>query len=99
MNIGVGNKKHGAKGIYVGRPTALGNPFLPSTRGVGETLVKYRSWLDAQLEAGNENVEAMLDSIAAAAHKQEEVTLVCWCSPAPCHADIIREVVLERYSK
>jgi hypothetical protein len=37
--ITVGNKKHGAKGICVGRPSPLGNPFTMQGEATGTTVI------------------------------------------------------------
>lgn len=44
--IKVGNKKHGARGIYVGRPPPLGNPFTMQGEETRAQVIRaYEDWL------------------------------------------------------
>ena len=72
-------------GVYVGRPTKWGNPFKIGKDGTREEVVKkYRLWL-------------MDDPILMADVKYELKghNLICWCSPLPCHADILLKIANE----
>jgi len=65
--------------VYVGRPTALGNRFAIGKDGNrAEVIEKYRLY---QLPSVS---EPMLASLRGK-------DLVCWCSPQPCHADLLLE--------
>lgn len=90
--VHVANRHHGAHGVYVGRPTPIGNPF-PRKPGEprGATLVRYRRWLWAQLQSDTPARRAMERLLAHA--RERELTLVCSCAPAPCHAEIIRDAL------
>jgi len=93
--ITVGNKRNGAKGIYVGRPSALGNPFIVGRDGPAGSLIEpYRSWLAERISQKDTKVLAALQEIKSQVEAQGSITLVCWCSPNPCHANVIRETVL-----
>lgn len=95
-NITVGNRRHGDRGIYVGRPSALGNPFVVGVDGAAGTLIApYRRWLRARIKAGDEPVLRALFEIAIELAERGSVQLVCWCSPRPCHADAIRDILGE----
>lgn len=77
-----------ADAIYVGRPTAWGNPFVVGEYGrQGECVELYRAWI---------NEPAQRDLRERARVKLSGRDLVCWCSspsaPAPCHADILLSV-------
>jgi len=92
--IRIENKKtyHG-DGVYIGRPSLLGNPFKVGEDGEREEVIaKYRRWLWEQIKLKNE-VYLELKRIAALA-KQGDITLICWCAPKPCHADILRSAVM-----
>ena len=81
-------------GVYVGRPSALGNPFLvgrDSTRA--EVIGRYQLWLRQQWRRGGP-VRQELERLAAKYRRDGRLTLLCWCAPRPCHADVIREAVL-----
>lgn len=76
------NSKDTSLGIYVGRPTKWGNPFIIGelyTRE--ESVAMYRKWLQRKTEEG-------------ALHPEElkGFDLRCWCAPLLCHADVLLEV-------
>lgn len=64
--IQIVNRKtyHGAS-VYVGRPTALGNPFVIGRDGSrADVLQKYRRWLWGAMQSRNETVLAELRRLA-----------------------------------
>lgn len=66
--------------VYIGRPSKWGNPFAIGKDGTREEVIqKYREWAAAR----------GLDKAAAAELRGK--TLACWCSPLPCHGDILAE--------
>ena len=92
----VENKRsyHGP-GIYIGRPSPLGNPYtfphikskfnaIPSP----EPIEAYRLWLWMQLQIDSPQHQL----IAELATKPDGV-LICWCAPAPCHGDVIVKAI------
>ena len=81
-------------GVYVGRPSALGNPFLVGRDGTREDVIaRYRRWLRAQWrQRGAARRE--LERLAAKYQRDRQLTLLCWCAPLPCHADVVREAVV-----
>jgi len=86
-------------GVYVGRPSALGNPCLVGRDGTHEDVIaRYRRWLRAQWRRGGA-VRQELERLAAQYRRDGQLTLLCWCAPRPCHADVIREAVLEMCAK
>jgi hypothetical protein len=76
-------RRHGMPpgAVYVGRPSKWGNPF---TMGVGGTrsqvIARHRIWLCEQPD------------LMAALPELRGRDLVCWCAPAACHADTLREL-------
>ena len=49
--ITVANRRTGAVGEYIGRPSPLGNPFMIGRDGTrDEVIAKYRVWLNDQLQ-------------------------------------------------
>lgn len=75
------NRRRGddvANAVYVGRPTKWGNPFIVGKHGTRDQVVEaYRLWL----LRGNP-LREQLGELAGR-------DLVCWCAPAPCHADVL----------
>jgi Domain of unknown function (DUF4326)/YspA, cpYpsA-related SLOG family len=92
--ITIVNQHHSANvGVYVGRPTPLGNPYRGQRSGPAQALQQYRVWLRRQWQHGGA-VKAALLALARAYQAQGKLTLRCWCAPQPCHAEVIREAVL-----
>jgi len=83
------------RGISVARPTVLGNPFVRGEDGTREEVVaKYREFFAVELRR-NQAVRAAGDRIVEQARKGD-VTLLCWCAPEVCHAEVIAEEVRRR---
>ena len=85
MTIRVVHCKRSQHDIYIGRPSKWGNPFVLGPDGDRATVIqKYREWILTQPE--------LLDALPELYGK----TLGCWCSPMPCHGDVLRELVEQR---
>jgi hypothetical protein len=75
--------------VYIGRPSKFGNPFSHkdgtlaqfrvSTRE--EAIARYREWIPTQ------------PGLMAALPELAGKTLICWCKPAPCHGDVLADLV------
>ena len=91
--IAVGNKKHGARGIYVGRPSPLGNPFTMQGEETRAQVIRdYEDWLAEQLLDPHSAASIEMHRLAALARTQD-LCLVCFCAPKACHADIIKRTI------
>jgi hypothetical protein len=91
--ITVGNKKHGAHGIYVGRPSPLGNPFAMQGEATRAQVIRtYEDWLAEQLLDPHSAASIEMSRLAALARTQD-ICLVCWCAPKACHADSIKRTI------
>lgn len=66
--------------IYVGRPSRWGNPFVGEPRIV--IIEKFRTWIEER--------PYLIKELAALNPKR----LVCWCAPQPCHADVLKELLI-----
>lgn len=83
-------------GIYVGRPSPLGNPYLIGVDGCREIVIeKYRVWLKRQLLDRLSPASKMINNLCTIA-RHADLKLVCWCAPLLCHAEIIKKVIEER---
>ena len=88
------NQAFGEHWVYIGRANSraglpqspLANPFPRRDFGnrPGATLPYYRRWLWKRIEAGDTAVLAALRAIDA------QTVLVCWCTPGPCHGEVVR---------
>jgi hypothetical protein len=94
------NKHHGQwphrRYVYIGRPSALGNPFpVNAGRTREEAVAEFEIYLQQQMEAGNEAILNELERIGAMVldDSGEPVCLQCFCAPKACHGDVIRRVI------
>ena len=96
--IRVTNKRHGATGEYIGRPSPLGNPFVIGRDGTREEVIaKYREWLERAISPGvNDAARAEFTRLWRLCSSQHDLNLMCWCAPSACHGDVIKEK-LEEY--
>jgi hypothetical protein len=72
----------GVEGVYIGRPSRWGNPFVIGKDGTrAEVIEKYRQHVlsSPELLAGLESLRGK--------------TLLCFCKPLPCHGDVLIELV------
>lgn len=77
------NKRDGMPdgAVYVGRPSKWGNPFQVGRDGDrAEVIRKFTMWL---LER---------PMMLASTEELRGKDLVCWCSPEPCHADVLLKI-------
>lgn len=101
--ITVANRRKTAEGEYVGRPSVLGNPFSHQKDTLAEFQVAtredaiacYEEWLRGRLEEKDPFVCGEMNRLYRIA-KRRDLTLLCWCAPSPCHADVIRKILEER---
>ena len=90
--IEVSNKKSGGRGIYIGRPSVLGNPFVIGRDGDREEVIeKYLGWLRNEWRRNGPAKTELLRLAEIAKHGDLELT--CWCAPAPCHGNVIADAI------
>jgi hypothetical protein len=71
--------------VYVGRPSPLGNPFVIGKHGNRDRVVElYGRWLHSRIKEHDPEVTQALEALTDAS------TLVCWCAPNRCHAEMIQ---------
>ena len=106
--INVYNKyKFKGEGIYIGRPSCLGNPFshLEKTKAEykvsnrDEAVDLYEEWLRDQLKVKDGEVRKEMFRLYNKWQSDGKLHLICWCSPKRCHGDVIKKLMLERYKK
>ena len=93
--ITIGNKRHGARGVYVGRPSPLGNPFQMRSEADRAAVIRaYERWLREQLRDESSAASRVIRDLAEQA-RHHDLCLLCWCAPRPCHADVIKRIIEE----
>ncbi len=92
--IRVTNRHKGGKGMYIGRGTALGNPFQDGTRA--DKIRRFRRHAIGLLKSGQPSdfLKAMQE-LKARYDAGEDVEITCSCAPKACHGDIIVELIEE----
>lgn len=78
--------------IYIGRPSDFGNPYSYKENTLAqfkvetreEAISKYREWVMQQPE--------LLEKIKTELRGK---ILGCFCSPAPCHGEVLAEIANE----
>ena len=87
-------------GFYIGRRNGakyhFGNPFPVEKYGRGVCIGMFEKWLRKEdyLEVEPERREWILENLQQLVGKD----LLCWCSPAPCHASVYFKLIEERIS-
>lgn len=67
--------------IYIGRPSKWGNPYVLGRDGGRELVIdRFRQYLKKN---------GLLDDVK---RELEGKHLVCYCSPLPCHGDVLLEI-------
>jgi hypothetical protein len=90
--IKIARKGQGLGGVYVGRPTPLGNPFrLFREEDRNKVVDQYATWLDEQVRRGNPAVTQALEELYRMLKRRGDITLLCFCAPQRCHAEVIAE--------
>lgn len=69
--------------VYIGRPSKWGNPFVVGRDGSREECVqKFRTYITS------DSGRLLRDGL----HTLRGKALGCWCAPAACHGDVLREL-------
>lgn len=78
-------------GIYIGRPSIFGNPFAMKTEADrADVIERYHEWLKYMYQ----HDQLIHDEIHRLVDMKDDIILICWCAPKPCHGDVIKEAVL-----
>ena len=101
MSIKVVNKTWNVQGEYIGRGSPLGNPFRIGRDGTRhEVIRKYERWLcNVLAEDKNSNASREFQRLLQMALRGEDVVLVCFCAPLPCHGYVIKRFLEDRLSR
>ena len=105
--ITVHNKyKFKGEGVYIGRPSCLGNPYSHLEKTIAaykvgdreEAVDLYEVWLREQIRSNPEVRQEML-KLYNKWQDEGELNLVCWCSPKRCHGDVIKGFLTRRFER
>lgn len=82
--------------VYVGRRmpgragSPLGNPYKAGEHD--DPIALYRRWLWQQLQ-GDTPARREIRRLAELHQAGHDLLLGCWCTPAPCHGEIVKAAV------
>ena len=97
----------GGTGVYIGRPSPLGNPFshldnasshVTKVATREEAVARYAGWLDEKLASRDPEVCREMNKLLWMA-REGPLKLLCYCAPKACHGDIIRDRLFQHLSK
>lgn len=71
--------------VYIGRPSKWGNPFVIGRDGTREQVIqKFESYL--------KDSPHLIKDLS----ELEGKTLGCYCSPLPCHGDVLVKFLMNK---
>lgn len=77
------NRRREAFDVDIGRPGKWGNPFVVGKDGTRrEVIQKYRRWIVHEGSYLLKDVQELIGK-----------RLGCYCKPAPCHGDVLVELI------
>lgn len=79
-------------GIYVGRPSPLGNPYPIGPHSRGECIELYEKLLRTAFVPGTPQYREIV-SLTRRYKASNNLILICWCAPLPCHGEIIARYI------
>lgn len=95
--------------IYVGRGSILGNPYTSIQHketkaefvcsSPQESLTKFHEYFREKIITKDKKICDELNRIWKIAKLGQQVNLVCYCAPKPCHANIIKKIIEEKIIK
>jgi len=105
VEINIKNKKtYNGDGEYIARPSPLGNPFKISKNFDRHKAISYyANYLkdviinEEQASIDRESILSELERLFSILIDQQNLNLICWCSPLPCHGNIIKQILLNKY--
>lgn len=99
MDIKIKNKKtYTGEGFYIGRPSPLGNPFkISQDQTRKECILRYENWILEEIHKNNLEILNALDELFNSLIDNQELYLICWCSPKLCHGNVIKDILLNKY--
>jgi hypothetical protein len=92
----VNRKTYRGEGVYIGRPSPLGNPYRIGEDGSrDEVIAKYRVWLWQQIRQQGDTYHELFRLTEIA--RNSDLYLICWCKQIDrevgCHGDILKSAI------
>lgn len=87
-------KNYDGCGVYIGRGSIFGNPFVIGKDGNrGQVLAQYKRYLWDAIKKENELYHAIVKLCDKFVRDGGNLTLICHCDPLPCHGHIMRDCI------
>lgn len=91
FHIEVVHTKRDPDSIYIGRGSALGNPFkMYSEADRDKVCDQYDEYFLSQLNSGDPDFMEELEFLVESAYVNGYVKLGCFCAPRRCHGDTVK---------
>lgn len=101
MEINIRNKsKWNQDGIYIGRPSVLENPFKITEDQTREiSIQRYGHMLINAIRKRKYPIIAELQRLESLLldHPKQQMNLICHCAPKPCHGDLIKQILTNKF--
>jgi hypothetical protein len=103
--IRLGNKRSysdhkpeaGERVIDIDRPHPLSNPFVVSKSACRQTcLFAFKLDFEGEMAKMEGKRFRLVQEIISKLREGQDVILMCWCHPLPCHGDTIKAYIEER---
>jgi len=72
----------------------LHNPRDDAQRA--QVIEQYEAWLNQQLADPDSPQSRELEQLRRKYQSEGELTLICYCAPKPCHAQVIKRKLVQR---
>ena len=84
--------------FYVDRRSPVGNPFSINSKNNRDCVCFwYEKWFNDRLKGDmTGNFGKYIDEMYGALIKFKVIHLYCWCAPKQCHAQTIKDYLLDR---
>ncbi len=92
------NKYEGDDYIYIGRPSLFGNPYSSKDSKIAEHVGSKKEAIEKYREHILENTD-ILDELIKQLEENDYNKLGCYCKPAGCHGDVLKELIEQKLTK
>ena len=86
----------GYTGVYIGRPSPLGNPYVIGRGRNREQVIELFGVHLLEAICGDTPEARALARLVDEVRSGRNIALQCWCAPLPCHGDVIRAEVMRQ---
>lgn len=99
VKINVRNEKTWkGNGFYVGRPSSLSNPFIITENQDREKCIYlYGKMIISAILKEDPDIISSLEKLENFLLKNRHINLICHCHPSPCHANIIKQLLTNKF--